>query len=372
MNDFFVYGTLRHKPLLDLVAGAPVEAIPARISGFAVYWAAGESFPMITAEEGGQAEGLLLSNLTGIQRDRLDYYELAFGYQRADVCVDPGTGHEMASCYIAARQLYSQGEPFDLDGWIGKWAPTSMRAAEEVMMSFGNEDPRDVGARFGTIRMRASSYANAQADPSALTPSGLTAQNVISHRRMIPYANYFAVDEHDLSFQRHDGSPSEVVNRATFMAADAVIVLPYDPVRDRVLLVEQFRAGPYFRGDPHCWALEPVAGRIDPGETAIEAAERETREEARLEMSRLIPVNRGYPSPGCSSEYYHLFVGLADLPDDIVGVGGEETEAEDIRTHLFSYTELMEMVDNDRISTQPTCLLALWLSRARDGLRQTG
>ena len=76
MNDFFVYGTLRHKPLLDLVAGAPVEAIPARISGFAVYWAAGESFPMITAEEGGQAEGLLLRNLSGIQRDRLDYERL--------------------------------------------------------------------------------------------------------------------------------------------------------------------------------------------------------------------------------------------------------------------------------------------------------
>lgn len=359
-------------PLLDLVAGDPVDAIPATVKGFAVYWAAGESFPMITAEEGARTEGLLLRNLTSRQRDRLDYYELAFGYQRADVSVDVGTGAEMASCYIASRQLFSQGAPWDLAAWVKTWAPLSMRAAEEVMMSFGQEHPRDVGARFGTIRMRAAGYANAQADPSALTPSGLTAADVTSHRRMIPYANYFAVDEHDLSFTRHDGTPSEVVNRATFMAADAVIVLPYDPVRDRVLLVEQFRAGPYFRGDPHCWALEPVAGRIDPGETAIEAAERETREEARLEIAKLIPVNRGYPSPGCSSEYYHLFLGIADLPDDIVGVGGEEAEAEDIRTHLFSFAELMDMVDGDRISTQPTCLLALWLARARDGLRQTG
>ncbi len=372
MTDFFVYGTLCHKPLLDLVAGAPVEAIPATVKGFAVYWAAGESFPMITAQEGSNAQGLLLRNLTERQKDRLDFYEMAFSYQRADVMVDPGTGPELASCYIAARKIFGKGAPWNLAEWSDKWAAISMRAAEEVMMSFGHEHPREVGARFGTIRMRAAAYANAQAAPSALTPAGLSAADVTSHKRMIPYSNYFAVDEHDLSFTRHDGTPSEVVNRATFMAADAVIVLPYDPVRDRVLLVEQFRAGPYFRGDPHCWALEPVAGRIDLGETAIQAAERETREEARLEIAKLIPVNRGYPSPGCSSEYYHLFVAIADLPDDIVGVGGQEAEAEDIRTHLFSFADLMDMVDGDRISTQPTCLLALWLARARDGLRQTG
>lgn len=372
MSDLFVYGTLRHKPLLELITGGPVEAHPAKIPEFAVHWAKGESFPMISAQEGGVVHGLLLKSLTERQRDRLDFYEQAFGYNRADVLVHTCETKLMASCYIASRKLNRAGALWELQDWIDKWAVTSMRAAEEVMLSYGNEDPRDVGARFGTIRMRAAAYADAQAHPSALTPSGLNAANVTSHKRMIPYANYFAVDEHDLSFMRHDGTPSEVVNRATFMAADAVIVLPYDPVRDRVLLVEQFRAGPYFRGDPHCWALEPVAGRIDPGETAIEAAERETREETRLEISKLIPVNRGYPSPGCSSEYYHLFVGIADLPDDIVGVAGEAAEAEDIRTHLFSYAELMNMVDGDRISTQPTCLLALWLARAREGLRQTG
>lgn len=372
MNDVFVYGTLCHKPLLDLVAGAPVDTVPATMSGFSVCWAKGASYPLICSTDGSEARGILLRNLTGRQRDRLDFYEAAFNYYAADVAVTTTDGPQSASCYVASLRDHECGEDWSLDDWVAKWSVMTLRAAQEVMMSFGNEDPAEVGARFGTIRMRASAYAAAQANPSALTPSGLKASDVVSHKRTVPYANYFAVDEHDLSFTRHNGAPSEVVNRATFMAADAVIVLPYDPVRDRVLLVEQFRAGPYFRGDAHCWALEPVAGRIDPGETAIDAAMREAKEEARLNITKLIPVNRGYPSPGCSSEYYHLFVGICDLPDNIAGIAGEEAEAEDIRSHLFSFDRLMDMVDNDQISTQPTCLLALWLSRARDGLRTTG
>ena len=57
------------------------------------------------------------------------------------------------------------------------------------------------------------------------------------------------------------------VTRAAFVSGDAVTVLPYDPLRDRVLVVEQFRAGPQARGDAQAWQMEAIAGRIDPGET---------------------------------------------------------------------------------------------------------
>ena len=79
--------------------------------------------------------------------------------------------------------------------------------------------------------------------------------------------NFFAMDEMDLSFKRFDGSNSPIVTRAAFKSADAAIVLPYDPVRDRVLLVEQFRVGPYLRGASDCWSMEPIAGLIDAFET---------------------------------------------------------------------------------------------------------
>ena len=55
------------------------------------------------------------------------------------------------------------------------------------------------------------------------------------------FAGFFAVEEQGLRFRRFDGTLSDPVNREAFVSGDAVTVLPYDPVRDRVLLVEQFR-----------------------------------------------------------------------------------------------------------------------------------
>ena len=98
------------------------------------------------------------------------------------------------------------------------------------------------------------------------------------------------------------------------MATDAALVLPYDPLRDRLLLVEQFRMGPYGRGDPRPWMLEPVAGRIDAGETPEETARRECREEARLDLRGLEKISTHYCTPGYSTEVFHLFSGCAICP----------------------------------------------------------
>ena len=71
--------------------------------------------------------------------------------------------------------------------------------------------------------------------------------NVKAHSETLQ--GFFSVEEYDLSYKKFDGSHSEVVTRGALISSDAVIVLPYDPVSDRVLLVEQFRTGPYVNGD---------------------------------------------------------------------------------------------------------------------------
>ena len=68
---------------------------------------------------------------------------------------------------------------------------------------------------------------------------------VTSYANRTVYKGFFSVKEYDLSFTKFDGSKSDVVTRSALISFDAVIVLPYDPVHDRVLLVEQFRAGPF-------------------------------------------------------------------------------------------------------------------------------
>jgi nudix-type nucleoside diphosphatase (YffH/AdpP family) len=162
---------------------------------------------------------------------------------------------------------------------------------------------------------------------------------------------------------------SAQMRREVFVATDAALVLPYDPVTDRVLLVEQFRMGPYGRGDTRPWMLEPVAGRMDAGETPEQTARRECLEEAGLELRALEMISSHYCTPGYSTEYFHLFLGLCDLPAETVGQGGLASEQEDIRTHIIGYDRAMALVASGEANNGPLILGLLWLERERARLR---
>ncbi|NHB77577.1 NUDIX domain-containing protein [Rhodobacter sp. M37P] len=183
------------------------------------------------------------------------------------------------------------------------------------------------------------------------------------------HAGFFAVDVHRLRHRRFDGSLSAELVREVFVAGDAVTVLPYDPVRDRVLLIEQFRMGPFGRGDPLPWQLEAIAGRIDPGETPEAAARREAMEEAGLVLGRLEKVAEYYPTPGAVTEYLYSYVALCDLPDGVAGLFGAADEGEDIKGHLISFDRLVEVMASGEIGNAPLLLTVLWLQRERARLR---
>ena len=192
---------------------------------------------------------------------------------------------------------------------------------------------------------------------------------VTSYAKRIVYDGFFSVAEYDLSFTKFDGSKSEVVTRSALISFDAVIVLPYDPVNDRVLLVEQFRAGPYARRDRNPWCIEPIAGLIDQGETPEEAGLREAHEEAGLTISHLELVARSYPSPGISTEFFHQYVGITSLPETTSLVSGLTSEAEDIRSHICCFSDFLKMIEAGQITVGPAILLGFWLAQNKDKLR---
>lgn len=371
MNSLFVYGTLRHVPLLAVVVGRPVDSLDltaAVLTDHQVYEVLGHDFPFLTAGGTG-APGLLIGGLSDVEIQRLRFYEGGFDYDLTNVSVQVGADQHATQVFMSDSPLWKTGGAWSLQDWVvANGQATEYRATEE-MSYFGHRTRAAVDAMLPMIRARATAKHNAQINNRAHSPGGMGRDDVTDVAMTRPYADFFTLEEYDLTFRRYDGTTSEMVRRAVFVASDAVIVLPYDPVRDRVLLIEQFRPGPYARGDAKPWQLEPIAGRVDGAETPEKTAHREAFEEAGLTLARLEEVANCYASPGCSTEYYSIYIGITDLPDDIAGVSGVAEEAEDIRSFLFSFDALMEMTDTMQVVNAPLVLAALWLARHRDALR---
>ena len=194
--------------------------------------------------------------------------------------------------------------------------------------------------------------------------------HVSTNKKITVYQGFFSVEEHSLSYKKFNKEQSAVVTRSALISSDAVIVLPYDPINDRVLLIEQFRTGPYVKGDEAPWVLEPIAGLIDSGETAESAGLREAQEEAHLEIKKFELVARSYPSPGISTEFFHQYIGIVELLDNSNLIAGLSSENEDIRSHIFECEQFFEMIESGKIKVGPAILLGLWLSKNRNRLRQ--
>jgi nudix-type nucleoside diphosphatase (YffH/AdpP family) len=369
MGDQFVYGTLCHRPLLEAVLGRVPDAVPGRLAGHAVHWAEGGAFPLIVERPGSVAEGLLLRGLDAGDRARLDFYEDGFAFAIRDMTVETAAGPVVARVYFPEAGQWRPGAPWRLADWAARWGEIVTATARDVMALHGAADPKAVLARYPQMLVRGASRLRAsQAAPTGVRHRAAPGDVDVERRRQT-YAHYFAVEEYDLSFRRFDGSRSEVVNRAVFVSGDAVTVLPYDPVRDRVLLIEQFRAGPFARGDGQPWQLEAIAGRIDPGEDPETCARREAVEEAGLTLGAMELVAAYYPSPGAKSEFLYSYVALCDLPDGVAGTHGMAEEAEDIRGHLMPFDRLMDLVASGAAGNAPLILTAFWLARERDRLR---
>src|SRR5215217_7995267 len=93
---------------------------------------------------------------------------------------------------------------------------------------------------------------------------------VVERRRV--HDGFFKFDLLRLRHSLFGGGMSEVLKRELFVQREAVAVLPYDPGRDAVVLVEQFRAGLVDAPGGAAWSLEGVAGLLDKKGEAAEAA----------------------------------------------------------------------------------------------------
>ncbi|SMY09588.1 NUDIX domain-containing protein [Flavimaricola marinus] len=367
----FVYGTLCHRPLFDVVAG-PADGLsptvqPARLAGHAVDQVAGSALPMIIERHDAVAQGNLWSGLSAAQRARLDLYEVAFGYDLRVVTVLSASGEQVqAEAYFPPEDHRPAGKVWSLAEWERSQARAAILTAQEM----DNHAPPLTGPelfrqwKMMQGRAEAKVRAGQGAAAASLRYDAYPQDFDVSLRAPLS-GDFFKLAQVTIQHRTFAGQNSGPLPREVLVGCDAALVLPYDTVRDRVLLVEQFRTGPAVRHDSNPWSLEPVAGIVDPGESPEEAALRETGEEAGLSLTGLEKMFSIYPSPGSSTDHFHCFAGFADLDSLETGFGGLEHEAEDLRLHVLSLDDALALLDTGEINAGPLVAMLLWLARKR-------
>ena len=177
------------------------------------------------------------------------------------------------------------------------------------------------------------------------------------HAKETVYDGFFKIKRFSLSHDRFDGGTLGPMTRELFERGEAAAVLPYDPVNDTVLLVEQFRIGLIEQASP--WELELIAGIIEPGERPAEVVRREAREEADILIDTPVPIHDYYVSPGGTSEKIHLYFARANL-HDAGGFFGLGEEHEDIKVHVLETDVFFGLLEAGKISNAMTLIAAYW------------
>ncbi|MGN1392941.1 MAG: NUDIX domain-containing protein [Succinivibrionaceae bacterium] len=161
------------------------------------------------------------------------------------------------------------------------------------------------------------------------------------------YSGFFKLNKYKLSYEKFDGSTAGPMTRELLERGHAAAIIPYDPVLNKVVLIEQFRPGAIY-DEVSPWMIEVVAGIKDGMESGAETVCREIQEEAGIKCERLKYVTKFYVSPGGTTETIELFVGKVDsaVAD---GVYGLACECEDIRVFSVDLDEAIKMLDRGEI-----------------------
>ena len=364
--DIFVFGTLKSETLRTIVLGrglAPIDVCTASIKGFCVYWAKEGPFPVMVPQESSEAHGLVLKNLSDVDVERLNYYELGFDYVLSPTSVETNVGPAEVFAYFCNNSDMATKKLWSYDDWLSDHSEIQYIAAKEFLDFFGTKYSDTAQAMYNRIFKRAEVYANEATSLGNVIEKGpASSTNIQVENIQREYLGFFALNQISLKYSQFDGDISELKNRVILMGSEASLILPYDPVLDKVLLVEQFRIGPFCRGDRAPWVFEPVAGIIEVGETPEEAAKREVFEEAGLEVDQLVKIGSGYPNPGEATSYFYNYIAIVDLSEYSPGIYGAKNEGEDIRTHVADFNTVLNWSVSNKLRVLPLNTMVLWLA----------
>lgn len=198
-------------------------------------------------------------------------------------------------------------------------------------------------------------------------PRRMKHDDVAIEQRETVFDGFFKVERLALRHRRFAGDWTGIIQRELFVRPDATCVLLYDPDRDEVVLIEQFRTGALGR-EQIPWLLELVAGIHDKDEDPEAVARREAKEEAGLEVGEMEPILSYLVSPGGSNELVHLYCGRVDA-SAAGGIHGLDEEDEDIRVHVYPALDAIGMIGSGPLNNAAALIALQWFAQQRERVR---
>jgi ADP-ribose pyrophosphatase len=187
------------------------------------------------------------------------------------------------------------------------------------------------------------------------------------------WSGRFPLDVVQFRQRRFDGAMSATRTWELWRRGHAAALLPYDPIADAVVLIEQFRFPALAAG------LDPVltelpAGLCEDNEDPAETIRREMIEEMDLAADRVERIGGFLLTPGGADEYCHLYVGRVTAPpadaEGIAGYHGEISESEDIRVRVWDAEDVIGAAFAGYFTNSVTAIALFWLASKRLELRR--
>ncbi len=180
------------------------------------------------------------------------------------------------------------------------------------------------------------------------------------------FCDHFTMYVHDIA---HKSFTQEKIrySRNQVIVKNSVGGILFDPKRDAVVMIEQFRVGAMGHHPSSPWLLEIVAGYVEANEDNETALVREVQEETGANVLSVKPILEYFTSPGGLTEKTQLFCAMVDS-QGLGGIHGNDDEQEQIMVHVLDTQTIFEMLDQQWLTSSATVIAVQWLRMHHDHL----
>jgi ADP-ribose pyrophosphatase len=188
----------------------------------------------------------------------------------------------------------------------------------------------------------------------------LSADVVVSRPQVLAKAYR---DYHHYSVTLKGDTGPLVQKRDILMGGKVVVVIPIDVLRQEIIMIRQFRLSAHF-ANGHGDLVEFVAGRVESGESLIEAARRECTEEIGVAPGKLSELFTYLSTPGLTDEEITIFIAAVDAMT--VREGALTTpDGEHVYIQRVSVDTALGALDRHKMRGGPVIVGLQWLSLNR-------